>query len=123
MEADGLESEEGALSSEGSCHAPFCAVRGGPARPWGAGVCGEKAGEGEDGRRWAPGALGVGGQSEETPRRVACARLHHSCSLVQDQGFSARGKDGGGRCAMFLLDGIGLSTLVPDLGLSSSSYL
>ena len=63
------------------------------------------------------------GESEETPRRVACARLHHSCSLVQDQGFSARGKDGGGRCAMFLLDGIGLSTLVPDLGLSSSSYL
>lgn len=38
-------------------------------------------------------------------------------------GFLSQGRGGGGRCATFLLDGVGLSTLVPDLGLSSRSWL
>lgn len=76
------------------------------------GVCGEKAVEwwAEDGR-WAPGALGMGGQS--FPRgdptsewRSAC--LRHSGSLVQDWGFLAR--EGGEAGARSRWMGVGLST-------------
>ena len=107
---------QGSLSSEDSCHAMFCSVRGGPARPSGCGsvrvprqasgrrlervggnCVAEQGWGGKDGRVWAPGALGMGGQSfQRRPQgRVVCARLCHSGSLVRDRGFSARRKDRG----------------------------